>query len=100
MGHTARGSVRERQPGVWEIRVAAGAHPVTGWTVTRSVTFHGSRGDANAYAAELAAERTARRSIARAAPFVTVDELLDRWLAADHRWSRPPTAAMCPTPDI
>jgi integrase len=71
---------------VWEIRIPAGAHPVTGRTVTRSVTFRGTRADAATYAADLAAEHTARRSIARAAPFVTVDELLDRWLAADHRW--------------
>jgi hypothetical protein len=71
---------------VWEIRIPAGAHPVTGRTVTRSVTFHGNRADATAYAADLAAEHTAHRSLARAAPFVTVDELLGRGLAADHRW--------------
>lgn len=86
MGQTARGSIRERRPGVWEIRIPAGAHPLTGRTVTRSVTFHGNRSNARAYAAALGAEHTARRSIARAAPFVTVGELLDRWLAADHRW--------------
>ncbi|MCU0269103.1 MAG: tyrosine-type recombinase/integrase [Acidimicrobiales bacterium] len=86
MRRTARGSIRERRPGVWELRIAVGAHPVTGRTLTRSVTFHGDRGDAAAYAAELAGMHASRRARGRAAPFVTVGDLLARWLEADHRW--------------
>ena len=40
--------MRERRPGVWEIRVAAGTDPVTGRTLQRSVTFYGSAVDADA----------------------------------------------------
>jgi integrase len=80
------GTKRERRPGVWEIRVAAGTDPVTGRTIQRSVTFHGTETDADTYRVELAGEYAARRSIARAAPLLTVGDLLDRWLAADHPW--------------
>src|SRR5262245_32962388 len=82
--------MRQRRPGVWEIRVAAGTDPVTGRTQQRSVTFHGSEEDADAYRSALAAERHARRSISQPAPRVTVAALLDRWLEADHPW-RPST---------
>ncbi len=80
------GSIRQRRPGVWEIRVAAGTDPVTGRTLQRSVTFHGSQGDAYTYRIELAAEYVARRSVTKAAPMLTVEELLARWLAADQPW--------------
>lgn len=78
------GSLRERRPGVWEIRVAVGTDPVTGRTLTRSVTFHGDRLAAEKYSNELAGEYRARRSVARAAPLLTVSELLERWVAADY----------------
>lgn len=80
------GTIRERRPGVWEIRIAAGIDPVTGRTMQRSVTFHGNAADADGYRADLAAEYAARRSVARAAPMLTVAELLERWLIADHPW--------------
>lgn len=80
------GSVRERRPGVWEIRVATGRDVLTGRTTYRSVTFHGVGIDAKRYAQELAAEYRARRSVATAAPMLTVAELIERWLAADHPW--------------
>jgi integrase len=82
--------MRERRPGVWEIRIAAGTDPVTGRTMQRSVTFRGCESDADAYRRLLAANRQARRSIARAAPMLTVAALLERWLEADHPW-RPST---------
>jgi integrase len=78
--------MRERRPGVWEIRVAAGSDGVSGRTLQRSVTFRGSASDAERYRQELAAEYTARRSVTRAAPMLTVAELLERWLLADHPW--------------
>ena len=80
------GTIRERRPGVWEVRVAAGTDPATGRTLQRSVTFRGSASDAESYRSELAAEYVARRSITRAAPMLTVGELLTRWLEADHPW--------------
>lgn len=80
------GSIRQRGPGAWEIRVAAGTDPVTGCTLQRSVTFRGEEGDAEAYRRDIAAEYAARRSVTRAAPMLSVDELLSRWLQADHAW--------------
>lgn len=84
------GTRRERRPGVWEIRVAAGTDPVTGRTWQRSVTFHGDEAAADGYQRDLADQYRARRSVARAAPHLTVGELLERWLEADHPW-RPST---------
>ncbi len=64
-----RGSLRERRPGVWEIRVAAGTDPVTGRTLQRSVVFRGSAEEAEAYRRDLAAQYAERRGVARAAPW-------------------------------
>src|SRR4051794_40356181 len=82
----AMGSLRERRPGVWEIRVAAGRDVLTGRTLQRSVTFYGTATEAEVYRAELAEEYAQRRTVTRTAPMLTVAELLDRWLAADHSW--------------
>jgi integrase len=82
--------LRERRPGVWEVRVAAGVDPVTGRVMQRSLTFHGSGRAAEQYRHELAVEYQKRRAATRAAPMLTVAELLERWLVADHRW-RPST---------
>ena len=78
--------MRERRPGVWEIRVAAGTDPRTGRTVQKSVTFHGTEPEAAAYRVALASAHKARRSIIRPAPQLTVESLLERWLASDHAW--------------
>jgi integrase len=84
------GTMRERSPDNWEIRVAVGVDPVSGRTVQRSFTFHGCASDAELHRKELAAEWAERRAIRRAAPFLSVAELLERWLAAHHDW-RPAT---------
>ena len=84
------GTLRERSPGTWEIRVAVGVDPVSGRTVQRSFSFHGSAEDAELRRKELAAEWAERRAIRRAAPFLTAGELLERWLSAHHNW-RPAT---------
>jgi integrase len=84
------GTMRERSPGVWEIRVAVGVDPVSGRTVQRSFSFHGDAEDAALRRKELAAEWAERRAVRRAAPFLTVGELLERWLSAHHDW-RPAT---------
>ena len=82
--------MRERSPGVWEIRIAVGVDPVSGRTVQRSFSFHGCAEEAELHRKELAAEWAERRAIRRAAPFLTVGELLERWLSAHHDW-RPAT---------
>jgi integrase len=85
-----QGSMRERSPGTWEIRVAVGVDPVSGRTVQRSFAFHGGAEEAQLRRKELAAEWAERRAIRRAAPFLSVGELLERWLNAHHDW-RPAT---------
>lgn len=90
MGAWGQGSLRERRPGVFEIRIAIGVDPVSGRTVQRSFWFHGSAGDAEERRRELTVQFAEYRSIRRAAPFLTVGELLERWLAAQHDW-RPST---------
>jgi hypothetical protein len=90
MGAWGHGSLRERRPGVFEIRIAVGVDPVSGRTVQRSFFFPGTADDAEERRRELAAQFAEYRSIRRAAPFLTVGELLERWLAAQHDW-RPST---------
>ena len=78
--------MRERRPGVWEIRIAAGTDPATGRTVQKSVTFHGTETEAAAYRIALVSAHNARRSLTEPAPLLTVGSLLERWLEADHPW--------------
>lgn len=75
---------------MWEIRVAVGIDPVSGRSVQRSFVFHGEREQAEVRRRELAEEWAERRAIHRAAPFLTVGELLERWIGAHHDW-RPAT---------
>jgi integrase len=90
MGAWGEGSLREKRPGVFEIRVAVGVDPVSGRTVQRSFWFPGALVDAEERRRELAAQFAEYRSIRRAAPFLTVGELLERWACAQHDW-RPST---------
>ena len=90
MGAWGEGSLREKRPGVFEIRVAVGVDPVSGRTVQRSFWFHGALDDAEERRRELVAQFAEYRSIRRAAPFLTVGELLERWVCAQHDW-RPST---------
>ncbi|QJY45522.1 hypothetical protein [Pseudonocardia broussonetiae] len=84
------GSLRQRKPGVWELRVALGPDAVSGRSLVRSITVHGDRDDAQAALARWAAQADVVRAGRRAAPGVAVADLLDRWLAAAHDW-RPAT---------
>lgn len=86
MAPRATGSLRARRSGGWEIRIAVATDPVTGRTVQRSFSFHGTAAQAEARCAELAAEYAERRAVVQQAPFLTIGELLVRWLAADHDW--------------
>ena len=82
--------MRERRPGVFEIRIAVGVDPVSGRTVQRSFSFHGTGAEAEARRCELAAQFVEYRALRRASPFLTVGELLERWISAHHDW-RPST---------
>ena len=75
---------------MWEIRITIATDPITGRAIQRSFTWHGERDDAQARCAELAADYAAHRVIVQAAPFITVGDVLERWLASDHDW-RPST---------
>ena len=65
------GSLREKRPGVWEIRIAVATDPMTGRSIQRSFTFHGSHEDAAKRCGELADEYATCRARLHAAPFVT-----------------------------
>lgn len=84
------GSLRQRRPDVWELRVALGPDLTTGRSLVRSLTVHGDREDAQAALARWAAEADAVRAGRCAAPGISVADLLDRWLTAQHGW-RPST---------
>jgi integrase len=81
------GSLRERRPGVWEIRIAVATDPVTGRSIQRSFTTRGSRTEAEARCAELAADYAAHRGVREAGPFITVGQVFERWLSSDHDWA-------------
>ena len=72
-----RGSLRERQPGVWQVRVCAGRSPVDGQWRYVTKTVRGGKREAQRVAAELIAE--VEQGLA---PLVrgTVAQLLDHWL--------------------
>ena len=86
------GSLRQRRPGVWEVRVALGPDLVSGRSAVRSVTVHGDRRAAENARASWAARAALVRSGRRARPGITVAELLGMWMAAEHAW-RPSTVA-------
>jgi hypothetical protein len=75
MGIWGQGSLRERRPGVFEIRIAVGVDPVSGRTVQRSFWFHGTSEDAEERRSELATQFAEYRAVRRAAPFLTVGGL-------------------------
>ena len=84
------GSLRERRPDVWEVRVALGPDPVSGRSRVRSITVHGDQEMARAAQVRWAAEAGVVRMRRHAWPGMTVAELLAEWIAADHGW-RPST---------
>ncbi len=85
------GSVRERRPGVWEIRIVVANDEVTGRPVQRSFTFHGDAEVAQARRTELI-ERFGidSRALLCAGARLDVAELLERFLAGNGHW-RPAT---------
>ncbi|HEY8822044.1 MAG TPA: tyrosine-type recombinase/integrase [Dermatophilaceae bacterium] len=86
------GSLRQRRPGVWEVRVALGADPISGHCRQRSVTVRGDSAEAAEQLARWAAVATLVRVARRADPAVSLARLLETWLGTDHGW-RPSTVA-------
>ena len=87
------GSLRERSSGVWEIRVVVGFDAGRGRSIQRSFTVRGDAALAGQARRELVAEYGLTRSdLRRAAPVVTVGELLDRYLGSAQLW-KPATVA-------
>src|SRR5918911_2565308 len=84
------GSVRQRRPGVWEVRVALGPDPVSGVSRRRSITVHGDEAVAEEARRRCAEEADRLRARYGLCPGLTVAELLTVWLDADHGW-RPST---------
>ncbi len=83
--------MRERRPGVWEVRVVVANDQVSGRSVQRSFTVHGDAGEVEAHRREL----VRRFGVDRSALYCegarwTLAELLDRFVAANDHW-RPAT---------
>lgn len=81
------GSLRQRKPGVWEVRVSLGPDAVSGRSRVRSLTVHGDVEVARERWAEAAVLVRSRRQVWSG---ITLAELLGVWLAAEHDW-RPST---------
>jgi integrase len=84
-----RGSVREIGPGRWELRIPLAPDLVTGRRRQRSVTFRGSKRDANRELARLVADADVGRGHGTR---ISVGELLDRWWEHKERHLSPTTA--------
>ena len=81
-----QGSMRERRPGSWELRVYAGLDADTHRRRYRTATVHGNRVDAHRALNELVNSVQAERSIGARS---TVSELLEAWFAiAAASWAR------------
>ena len=85
------GSLRERSPGVWEIRVV-GFDPVHRHSVQRSFTVHGDAGWAQRRRCELVEDYGIDRVGSSDIPGLNVAELLTRFMAGPHLW-KPATFA-------
>ena len=87
------GTLRQRRPGVWEVRVVVGSGPARGRSIQRSFTVHGNAALAGRARRELVAEYGSARSHVRCtASAVTVGELLRGYLGSAQLW-KPATVA-------
>jgi integrase len=81
------GSVRERSPGVWEVRVVVGFDPARARSIQRSFTVHGDAALAGTARRDLVAEYgSARSDIRRTASAVTLRELLEGYMDSAQLW--------------
>ena len=87
------GSLRERSPGVWEVRVVVGFDPGRSRSIQRSFTVRGDAGLAARARRDLVAEYgSARSDVRHMASVVTVGELLHGYLNSAQLW-KPATVA-------
>lgn len=84
-----RGGLRERTPGVWEVRVEAGRDPVTGRRRQISRTVRGTKRDAQRLLNSLASAADDGR---HSGTDVTFAQLADRWLELAEADLSPTTA--------
>lgn len=82
------GSLRERSPGVWELRAFVGKDPLTGKPRQRSKTFKGGKRQASRELANFVSEVSHERVVT--GENRTVADLLERWLAELVRLKRSP----------
>src|SRR5580704_17811113 len=82
-----QGSIRERRPGVWQIRICAGRDPATRRFRYVTRTVHGGKRDAQRAAAALvSAVEVGMLPAARG----TVTQLLEQWIAHIEAQGRSP----------
>ena len=75
--------MRERSPGVWEVRVVVGFDPARARSIQRSFTVHGDAALAGKARGELVAEYGSTcAGLRHAASAVTVGELLEGYLGS------------------
>lgn len=86
MAHS--GSLHERSPGVWTLRLRLGRDPLTGLEKRRSVTFRGKRREAKAYLADMVAAELEHADATTGATFGAVAE---RWYEHVSRDRSPTT---------
>ena len=82
------GSLREKRPGVWELRVYLGREPLSGRKRYRSRTVQGGRRAAEVELAQLVTEAHQEGPLTEPA---TVAQLFDRWLDLAERDLSPTT---------
>jgi len=88
-GRRGSGSLRERSPGVWEIRVVVGFDSVRGRSVQRSFTVRGDQQlDARRRDELVADVGVSKLTFSGDGAQLTVGDLLVRCLVAPHLWKR------------
>ncbi|MGH9223710.1 MAG: tyrosine-type recombinase/integrase [Acidimicrobiales bacterium] len=83
-----KGSMREKRPGYWQLRVFEGADPVTGMKEYRTQVFRGTKREAQNALALLVSQVNAGVVKTRSC---TVEELIGAWLAHIENVGRSPS---------
>ncbi len=83
-----KGSMRERRPGYWQLRVFEGADPLTGKKQYRTQSFRGTKRQAQSALASLVSQVNGGVIQTRTC---TVTELIDAWLAHIENVGRSPS---------
>jgi hypothetical protein len=86
-GAAGTASMRERRPGVWEVRVAVGFDPVRARSVQRSFTVHGDEESVRRRRDELVADfGVSRLNFSTEAARLTAADVMTRFFEAPHLW--------------